>query len=79
MNYLPALDGLRALAILAVLQYHLWPESLRGGFSGVDVFFVLSGFLITEVDPESWTGRIVNPESEKRSPCPRNDVSTVPI
>ena len=32
-----------------------------------------------EVVPESWTGRIVNPESETRSPCPRNDVSTVLI
>jgi peptidoglycan/LPS O-acetylase OafA/YrhL len=41
------LDGLRALAIVAVLIYHLRPESLPGGFLGVDVFFVVSGFLIT--------------------------------
>jgi peptidoglycan/LPS O-acetylase OafA/YrhL len=41
------LDGLRALAIIAVLIYHLRPESLPGGFLGVDVFFVVSGFLIT--------------------------------
>ncbi|MPV38991.1 acyltransferase family protein, partial [Georgenia subflava] len=41
------LDGLRALAIIAVLVYHLRPESLPGGFLGVDVFFVVSGFLIT--------------------------------
>ncbi|GAA4287745.1 acyltransferase family protein [Georgenia daeguensis] len=41
------LDGLRALAIVAVLVYHLRPESLPGGFLGVDVFFVVSGFLIT--------------------------------
>jgi len=41
------LDGLRAIAIVAVLIYHLRPESLPGGFLGVDVFFVVSGFLIT--------------------------------
>lgn len=41
------LDGVRALAIAAVLVYHLRPASLTGGFVGVDVFFVVSGFLIT--------------------------------
>ncbi|MFH5822161.1 acyltransferase family protein [Georgenia sp. AZ-5] len=41
------LDGLRALAVAAVLVYHLRPASLPGGFLGVDVFFVVSGFLIT--------------------------------
>src|SRR3954452_8974071 len=41
------LDGLRALAVAAVLAYHLRPASLPGGFLGVDVFFVVSGFLIT--------------------------------
>lgn len=41
------LDGLRALAIAAVLVFHLRPASLTGGFLGVDVFFVVSGFLIT--------------------------------
>lgn len=41
------LDGLRALAIVAVLVFHLRPASLTGGFIGVDVFFVVSGFLIT--------------------------------
>ncbi len=44
-GYNPALDGLRALAVLAVLGFHL--NVLTGGFLGVDVFFVLSGFLIT--------------------------------
>ncbi|SNQ50371.1 putative membrane-bound acyl-transferase [Frankia canadensis] len=44
-GYNPALDGLRALAVLAVLGFHL--DVLSGGFLGVDVFFVLSGFLIT--------------------------------
>ncbi|HNY42798.1 MAG TPA: acyltransferase family protein, partial [Bryobacteraceae bacterium] len=49
MRYNPALDGIRAVAILAVLVFHVSPTVLRGGFAGVDVFFVLSGFLITSI------------------------------
>ena len=41
------IQGLRALAVSLVLLYHLWPNRLTGGYVGVDVFFVISGFLIT--------------------------------
>jgi len=43
----PDIQVLRALAVAGVLLYHLWPERLPGGYVGVDVFFVVSGFLIT--------------------------------
>ena len=45
--YVPGLDGLRALAVLAVIVYHANREWLGGGFLGVEVFFVISGYLIT--------------------------------
>lgn len=41
-------QALRALAVMGVLVYHLWPHRLQGGYVGVDVFFVVSGFLITD-------------------------------
>jgi peptidoglycan/LPS O-acetylase OafA/YrhL len=49
VKYSPPLDGLRAVAIGGVLVFHVFPEYLWGGFTGVDVFFVLSGFLITSI------------------------------
>ena len=46
-QFQPEIQGLRAVAVLLVVLYHLWPERLTGGYVGVDVFFVISGFLIT--------------------------------
>jgi peptidoglycan/LPS O-acetylase OafA/YrhL len=58
-RYVPALDGLRALAVALVVGYHLGVPGLRGGLLGVGVFFTLSGFLITGVLLSTWhrTGR----------------------
>ncbi|MCW3000125.1 MAG: acyltransferase [Solirubrobacterales bacterium] len=43
----PEIQGLRAIAVLLVVVYHLWPSAVPGGYVGVDVFFAISGFLIT--------------------------------
>lgn len=47
ISYLPGLDGLRAIAVMAVVVYHANKDWLHGGFLGVEVFFVISGYLIT--------------------------------
>ena len=49
MRYSAPLDGIRAIAVLAVLIFHIYPNPIRGGFTGVDIFFVLSGYLITSI------------------------------
>lgn len=60
LGHRPALDGLRAFAVLMVMAHHGYVPLFRGGSIGVDVFFVLSGFLITSLLLEEWdkTGEI---------------------
>ena len=53
-SYVPALDGLHAVAVLGVMLYHGGAPVAAGGFLGVDVFFVLSGFLITSLLLGEW-------------------------
>ncbi len=57
LPYLPGVDGLRALAVLAVLLYHSQLPWMAGGFLGVDVFFVISGYLITSLLLAEWRQR----------------------
>jgi peptidoglycan/LPS O-acetylase OafA/YrhL len=55
-SYLPGLDGLRAISVVAVLLYHAGVRSMPGGFLGVEVFFVISGYLITLLLTREYTG-----------------------
>ena len=56
IGYRPDIDGLRAFSIIAVVIYHAFPALMPGGFVGVDVFFVISGYLITGIILKSQAG-----------------------
>lgn len=58
LTYRADIDGLRALAIISVIIFHVFPHSLHGGFTGVDIFFVISGYLIT--------GHILKEQDDKK-------------
>ena len=82
-EYQPALDGVRALAVLAVMAYHDAYVWAKGGFLGVDAFFVLSGFLITTLLVLEWqraqsidAGRVLGPPDPAPAPgaAPRDRV-----
>src|SRR5215469_7884361 len=56
-RYMPGLDGVRAIAVLAVIAYHLQLPGAPGGLLGVGVFFTLSGYLITDLLLGQWAAK----------------------
>ena len=70
MKYRPEIDGVRALAVIPVILFHAGFELFSGGFVGVDVFFVISGYLITTIlitDIENKRFSLVNSTNDERA------------
>jgi peptidoglycan/LPS O-acetylase OafA/YrhL len=61
----PEIQSLRAVAVALVVVYHFWPRLLPGGFVGVDVFFVISGFLITFPRVRIWSVAVVGTRDDR--------------
>lgn len=53
-RYISGFDGIRSLAVIGVILYHLLPTQMRGGYLGVPIFFVVSGYLITDLLRQEW-------------------------
>ena len=53
-RYITGFDGIRTLAVIAVIFYHLFPYAMQGGLMGVSIFFVISGYLITDLLLQEW-------------------------
>lgn len=53
-RYITGFDGIRSIAVIGVILYHLLPNQIKGGYLGVPIFFVLSGYLITDLLQQEW-------------------------
>ena len=53
-RYITGFDGIRTIAVLGVIFYHLFPNTIKGGYLGVPVFFVISGYLIVDLLRQEW-------------------------
>lgn len=53
-KYITGVDGIRSIAVIAVILYHLFPQLMPGGYLGVPLFFVISGYLITDILLKDW-------------------------
>ena len=71
--HVPGLDGIRAVAVLGVLAFHGGVSWAGGGLLGVDIFFVLSGFLITSLLVGEWTGSGTDPVPPTSTSVGRGD------